>query len=388
MLAQQDFLGAAADNFEDRIDEIAATVVVRMREEIEELREFEAPELWEIVRKSTAGCRRLQAAQIRRGWVDLPVCPEPDAEAARASAAAGTSLAAVLQAYRIGHSVALDAWLECVELTGVAGTELSAGSRTVARLVNEYDDQLALLVGAEYELETARTVSKPDAQRLRLVRGLIDGTADHVEGLDYDLGLAHVGLIVWGPRARAVLQELADASGRRLLLASAEDDVLMGWLGAEASGPDGVVVPAGYRPQGARVAVGIPGAGVEGFRRTHRQAGEAYMVAIRRPQPVTFYDDVSLEAMALRNEPVAREFARSVLEKLDEANGRSAQLRETLRAYFRSAQNGASTAAALGVHEQTVARRLQTVEGLLGCPVNARRAELELALRLESLLTL
>jgi DNA-binding PucR family transcriptional regulator len=83
---------------------------------------------------------------------------------------------------------------------------------------------------------------------------------------------------------------------------------------------------------------------------------------------------------------VAREFAESVLGHLNQADERG-QLRQTLRAYFASSQNGASAAAALGVHEQTVSRRLSAIERLIGSPVNQRRAELELALRLEEVLT-
>jgi len=38
------------------------------------------------------------------------------------------------------------------------------------------------------------------------------------------------------------------------------------------------------------------------------------------------------------------------------------------------------------VHEQTVARRIKTAEERIGNPLNNRRAELELALRIEQLL--
>lgn len=50
--------------------------------------------------------------------------------------------------------------------------------------------------------------------------------------------------------------------------------------------------------------------------------------------------------------------------------------------YFESSHNVAATAAALGVHHQTVANRVRAVEETLGAPVASRRAELELALRL------
>ena len=78
---------------------------------------------------------------------------------------------------------------------------------------------------------------------------------------------------------------------------------------------------------------------------------------------------------------VARE-----LHGLDGGDHRSERLRQTLRAWFAAGHNATAAAAALGVHEQTVAQRLRTVEERTGHPVAARRAELETALRLRDLL--
>jgi DNA-binding PucR family transcriptional regulator len=110
------------------------------------------------------------------------------------------------------------------------------------------------------------------------------------------------------------------------------------------------------------------------------------VIAARRPQPVTLYEDVALEALGLQDAYAAREFVSDALAGLDGDDKRSRQLRETLEVYFRSEQNAAATAAALRVHDATVGRRLAEVERLTGRRVNQRRAELETALRLRSLL--
>ena len=89
--------------------------------------------------------------------------------------------------------------------------------------------------------------------------------------------------------------------------------------------------------------------------------------------------------MAGRDEEAAREFLERELRPLLGDDDRERRLRETLRAYFASAQNASATAAMLGVHEQTVAYRLRAIEKRLGCPATTRRAELETALRLERL---
>jgi DNA-binding PucR family transcriptional regulator len=99
------------------------------------------------------------------------------------------------------------------------------------------------------------------------------------------------------------------------------------------------------------------------------------------------YDDVAIVALALRDPERAKEFVADELGALAGDDPRSTLLRETLRAYFSSGANAAAAGARLGVHDRTVANRLQAVERHLldGRSINARRDELNLALRLHQL---
>jgi DNA-binding PucR family transcriptional regulator len=101
---------------------------------------------------------------------------------------------------------------------------------------------------------------------------------------------------------------------------------------------------------------------------------------------VTHYGEVALEALAAGDPDEARAFVVRELRGLEGDDARARRLRETLRAWFAAGQNAAATAAALGVHEQTVAARLRAVEERTGAPPAARRAELETALRLREYL--
>jgi len=101
---------------------------------------------------------------------------------------------------------------------------------------------------------------------------------------------------------------------------------------------------------------------------------------------VTHYEEIALEALAGQNEPEAAAFVSHELAGIDGDDERSRTLRDTVSAYFAAAHNAAAAAAALGVHEQTVANRLRLVERRLGQPVTSRRAEVETALRLRSYL--
>ena len=96
-------------------------------------------------------------------------------------------------------------------------------------------------------------------------------------------------------------------------------------------------------------------------------------------------DDVALESLVTGDEARSHAFVSRELRGIDGDDPRSRRLRQTLRAYFASAQNSSAAAALLGVHEHTVAYRLRTIEERLGRPVAARRAELETALRLMEL---
>ena len=132
------------------------------------------------------------------------------------------------------------------------------------------------------------------------------------------------------------------------------------------------------------MAVGEPREGIHGWRRTHREAQAALIVAqIERPR-LTRYSDVALLAEALRGNVSGPSLVDRYLKPLDRRRDGDG-LRETLRAYLDRDCNAASAAAALGVDRHTVQRRLRRVEMAVGESVSARRAELEVALRLEQL---
>ena len=119
---------------------------------------------------------------------------------------------------------------------------------------------------------------------------------------------------------------------------------------------------------------------------THRQALQAYRVAVLGGAPVTRYDDVALEALVVQDERLAREFVARELGPLAARDAKTARLRATLRAYFSLGQNASAAGALLGVHERTVGYRLATIEERIGRPIIRRRDELGLALRIHALI--
>lgn len=161
-------------------------------------------------------------------------------------------------------------------------------------------------------------------------------------------------------------------------------DQTWAWLGgAEPLGKGGLELLKGFSPQASTtLALGNEERGRDGFRRTHRQAGQAHRAGQNRGEAVTWYSDIALESLAGADEPEARAFVARELAGIDDDTARSRGLRLTLETYFAAGQNAARTGTTLGVHEQTVAQRLRAVEERTGRAVATRRVELETALRL------
>jgi DNA-binding PucR family transcriptional regulator len=382
----EELLGRVANRFEAGLAPLADQIVARMREEIPEFGSADSPELWDTARRVTMQSRGIQARHIRQGRAKPEVLSEADAEAVHVSVHAGYSVGSVLHAFRIGHDVSIEAWMEAVDQVSHSEEDRSACTRAVVRSALAYDDRLARLLEQEYDAERNRVLGSSDQARLRLMRDLVDGVIDRAPMLEYDLDVEHIGLIAWGDSPDAVLKSLARRLDARLVSAPIPAGFRWAWLGSRSFDSGVVDALTGFAPQnGSSLAIGQADAGIEGFRRTHRQAGAAHVVATRKPQPLTLYRDVAPEALALRDESAAREFVSSVLTGIGGEDRRSQQLRATLRAYFQSEQNAAATAAALGVHDATIARHLTEVEDRICGGVNNRRVELEMALRLNSL---
>jgi DNA-binding PucR family transcriptional regulator len=383
----EDILPQLAEHYEQRIPALADRITARVRTEVVELTELDAAEVWEAHRRVTVDSRAAQFRHLMRGRAVPESCPEPDLEAVRLAVHFGMSLSGVLHAYRIGHDVSMEAWLDSLDAINLEIPQREAATRAIVHFTLEYNDRLMQLVSSEYEAENNRVLTRSDRARFRAMRDLLEGVTESAPSLDYDLRLEHIGLVLWGDGADAVMQSLASELDARLLSAPTPAGFRWAWLGSRSFGTDTLAAVRRLTPNhGTSLALGQPAIGVEGFRRTHRQAGAAHVVATRRPQPLTLYEDVALEALALRDELSAREFAADALRGINGDDARSAGLRDTLSAYFKAGQNASSTAAALRVHEATIARRLSEVEKRTGQRVNQRRAELETALRLRRLL--
>jgi hypothetical protein len=218
------------------------------------------------------------------------------------------------------------------------------------------------------------------------VRDLLDGHIPSEGSLDYDVKGRHVAMVLWGRTVDAALTAVANLTSPDALAVSVDPQTWWIWFALGTDEPADPLV--GWDPPaGVRVAVGGPADGIAGFRRAHHEARDADRIASYQEPAVVRYGDVALEALAAQDTTRAREFVAHELGPLLSDGPRERRLLATLEAYFLASHNASSAAARLGVHERTVANRLRAIETRLGGrPVDTRRAELEVALRVHRLL--
>ena len=370
---------------ERRADELADEVMARVRDRLPPwMRE---PDAFSASRAFTRHSVAAELEAWRAGGALPESCPDVDAQGARLGARAGAPLDVLLRGYRTGHAVQWEAWFELVERHQLDPDERRALLSEASSFLFDYADRLASFVTIEYSDERERVLRSREQRRVHLVRDLLDGSPAPADEVDYEIEARHVGLVAWGADAAEVARELARVSDRALLLVSAVDGTWWAWLGGNRAldGRGRAALERMRPPPGTQVAIGLEEPGREGFRRTHRQALAAERVGKRTGAALTAFESIALETLAAADEPEAHAFVARELDPLG-SDARAQRLRETLRAYFSAGHNAAATAAALGVHEQTVANRLRAVEALIGRPVAARSAELETALRLRAYL--
>jgi hypothetical protein len=345
-----------------------------------------------------AGLRRAVAAAIEHGlWGvetaedDIGPAPIEAVAQARRAARAGVSLDIVIRRYVLGSTVLGDFLMQEAESPDFVGN--GCVLREALRAQAAVLERLIAAVNVEYAHEVERTGRSPEQRRakrvLKLLGGLESDAQAHGDELHYELGGWHIGLIATGAEAATVLDRLAVELDCALLALSRGEHTVWAWLGSAhrldcgelERKLDGCASCASF-------VAGEPARGLDGWRRTHRQAQAALSVALHDPRPLTRYADVALVASVLRDDSAGASLVEIYLSPLGEGDNGGAILRQTLRAYFAAERNASSAASALGVTRHTVENRLRTIEGKLGRSLRTRQAELEVALRLEELRTM
>jgi DNA-binding PucR family transcriptional regulator len=329
--------------------------------------------------------------------------PPPAAlEYARTLAQRGVSVHASVRGYRVGHGGFLDVCLDEVARQISDPALHAAVTKRLLDVSFRYIDGVSEHVISTYQQERERWLLVRSAARAGRVRHLLDAGEPDVAAAEASVGYRlrgrHLGLVCRVPettRDGAGLERLdrvTSAIARRLgctarpLFVPYDQSVAWSWLPVPDLDEipwDGVRDAVGKEDATARVAAGDPAPGIDGFRQTHQQALRAQDVAdLAVPGArVTVFADVGPVALLLADFVAARGWVWQVLGPLAVADEQEATWRETLRVFLSTGGSYTATARLLALHRNTVQYRIRKSRETLGYPLEGRRQDVELALR-------
>ncbi|GAB3854766.1 helix-turn-helix domain-containing protein [Nocardioides maradonensis] len=388
MSIEQD-LRAVAEGVRRRIPDLVREIEREVGEQVPESHGKDDPVLSESERPSIVSA----LTSIVDGLAEGRRLPDRASDAAlqeaRVVAQAGIDLHALLKTYRIGQAIVWNAILEEAMRLVPDDTRRIAVLRQASDFHYAWNDRVTEGVVSTYQAEhNAYFFRSQDRRRRAIVSDLLRGVPTDADQLGYNLRTEHLAVVAWGRSPEANIRTIAQALEARHLTVSGTSGTVLGWLGGsnlarrvEEGGASFKALPETY------LSLGEVAPGLEGFRLSHREAWQAYRVNRIRPREVVRYDEVSLEALVLRDRQAMQDFVARELRGIDEEDARNDRLRETLRAYFKTGQNAAAAANEIHVHERTIAYRLRSIEQRLGVSINARRDEIAVALRLADILS-
>jgi hypothetical protein len=374
-----------ADRLRSRLPEMEAATLARVYA-IQDPLERSDPHYVQGLHASLGTALNYAIATVEQGEERIPEVPASLLAQARMAARCGVALDVVLRRYFTGYSLVTEFVIEEAEKAGLTADSLLhrqiQGQATVF-------DRLIEAVTEQHRLESAKRFASTEDRKIDRVKRLLQGEQISAAELNYEMQKVHVAIVARGSVGDA-LRGLAARLGTRLLMVRPHEGLVWAWLGAQegidAEGEDRLTEAVGaFIPDGSAAVIGEPGEGLEGWRRSHRQAQAALPLLQTAETRVVRYRDVALVAAMLNDQLLASSLRQLYLEPLEAVRGGGETARETLRAYFALDRNVSSTAAALGIRRHTVTNRLRSIEHRLGRPLGECGVELEALLRLEEL---
>ncbi|WNM31727.1 helix-turn-helix domain-containing protein [Streptomyces sp. Li-HN-5-11] len=334
-----------------------------------------------------------------RGVPLASYAPTPEIrELTRTAARRGLPLTAVVRGYRVGAHYLIARWTDAVAEHGPGDRSALEAVKAGTSFILLWLEMIIEQLTAEYRDEDERLARERSLARVELVRQVLGEPDTDIaaasERLGYRLKGRHIALALRartdkpdaGASLEGAVRELARAMRATSHLAARVDmRTVWCWMACGDSSPPRL----GRTGLPVLTAAGRPGVGLDGFRRSHREALDALRIAElagRDGGTVTYYDEVGVAALCSADFDKCAEFVRTELGALCGAGPVAGRHRETLLAFYGANSNYRATAAELGLHHNTVRYRLDQAERALGHGPAERRLSLELALHLHSLL--
>jgi DNA-binding PucR family transcriptional regulator len=350
------------------------------------------------------------ALQIFRYNMDPTRAEAPVAavEYARRLAQRGTPVVDLIRAYHLGQATVLDHAMSAAVRISVELADptelLGAVVRRALAVSGAFIDRVTQGVISVYQEERDRWLLNRSAVRAATVRAVLGDDGVDIDAseaaLGYRLRGTHIGMVMWhGGAAQAgnalgaferVIADLsvrASCSGGVLFVPHDEVSAWV-WLPVDEDAVpwrahlDSVL--AGGR-QGVRAALGEPGCGLDGFRRTHRQALRVRDLGLamgKHAGTVMTFAEVGSIALMASDLESARAWVADILGPMAIDDEQQQRLRETVRVFLAAGGSYTAAASQLTMHKNSVQYRVRKAEELLGRQLTENRLDVELALKL------
>ena len=397
------YVARAAERMHEQLADVSSFIRLSLEEAIPELRGD--ARIVEMHRASVEGNVDTLLRALRYDIaVERVEAPTAALEFARRLAQRGVPVNALIRAYRLGQRRMNELVFREVRAIDDAAVRFAVLEAITATLF-EYIDWISQQVVTVYEEERERWLENQNSLRGLRVRDLLT-TTDAIDideasaSVQYPLRRHHLAMVMWYPERSVAGDELsrlqhfarelghaANASATSLFVA-ADQTTGWAWLSYQSTTPAAVATVRQYvgtRPNPPSLAIGTVRAGVEGFRRSHREAEAARALATagghRAPTVISTTDPgLSAAALLCRDVDAAREWVTEVLGNLAADNDNDARLRETLRVFLRCGASYKLAAEELDLHFNSVKYRVGRAVVRRGRPITQDRLDVEIAL--------
>jgi DNA-binding PucR family transcriptional regulator len=390
---------------DDRLTELSRSIRELLVSELSEI--GGDGELLGLVYDSVQGNLDTFFPAIRHGIsIDHIEPPTAALEHARRLAQRGVDADLLVRTYRLGHQAVIRIVLDEIRAAKL-DTQLALDVfEQITSTSFRYVDRMSRLALTAYQNERDRWLANQNRVRALSVQEVLDGTEIDIDqvtdALRYPLRRTHLSLIVWCGESEhgneldvmeRFITQLAKSLGadeRPLFIAA---DRVTGWawvplaVDAARDAARRIREFANARADAPWIAAGDPLPGVDGFRRSHRQALAARAVVMAsgsHPPAVTAASDPGLAVAAqfCADLEQARTWVGDVLGPLAAATDSDERMRETLREFLHAGSSFKATADKLHLHVNSVKYRVQRALERRGKPITDDRLDVEVALLL------
>lgn len=298
---------------------------------------------------------------------------------------------AIVEASRIGQSVTWRTWMRTALRLTADPNELRELLDVSARSITAFTDVTVAETCRQVQLEHGAMVREKEEERHKVVAEILGETpirAQHAEErLGYRLEQSHTAAVIWSDEATVDPQDISRAAEavlnalprHRSLAVPADATTQWVWF-AGAEGPNLATI-AGVVAELPRlqVAVGPTEAGIDGFRRSHRDAIKTMQMMNRfdSGRRVASFADVELIELITSD---AERAGRFIDHALGDFKSADAELQWTVLTFIHEQCNASRTAARLFTHRNTLSRRLTRANELLPQPLEVSSVRVAVAL--------